>query len=141
MNDLDREIVVWARDTLERVKALLARNEQQRDWLQALGRDCEGLLAAPVGTIGEAYEQLGDARTVRVISTNEAVMTVLRDAGGQALHVREIAARAVALGARTIIADRSQWINGTMAGLVRSKQPIERTAPGTWRWRQEQEGK
>lgn len=67
------------------------------------------------------------------VSMRSAVVRVMRDAGGTALHTREVLVRAERLGARTNAKVPLSVVDLILLNLMK-KGRTERTAPRTWRW-------
>ena len=68
------------------------------------------------------------------VSLRSTVLQVIRDARGQSLHTAEIYKRARAAGASTEAKNPPAIIDLVSYSLKKSGQPIEKSAPRTWRW-------
>jgi hypothetical protein len=68
------------------------------------------------------------------ISFRQAVLTVIRDARGEPLHVKEILARTKKMGAITTAKDPHAITDLMSYSLMKSGEPMKKVAGRTWAW-------
>jgi hypothetical protein len=132
---MDSQVV---RQRLREAYADLEKIEERREALTAIVRGYEALVrldgppepepapALPLPTPGPAKG---------TVSFRAAVQQVLREARGQPLHIKEIYARATALGAVSGAKEPVRVTDLMIYSLrTRTKLPIEKVAAATYRW-------
>lgn len=134
-----------ARRQLQDVKVALNKLDEEREFLVSLIHGYEGWLrlhgssngAATLTVRPRAARQSGAARTAPKgsVSLRQAVLQIVREAQGSPVHIREILARALAMGAATNAQHPERIVDLVAYNLKsRSNQPLERVSPRSWRW-------
>lgn len=131
------------RRSLTEVEQRLARIEAEREVLLSLRKGYTGWLQLyddsqtaqpPLMPQDSAPTTIGKNHMRGSISARSAILAVLREAPGVALHSTEIWERAELMGARTDAATPKDVVDLNLYGL-RKRYPIEKVAPRTFRWK------
>lgn len=133
---MDSQVV---RQRLREAYLDLEKIEERREALQAIVKGYEALIrldGPPPPEPQEPTLQLPTPGAAKgSISFRSAVQRVLKEARGEPLHIKEIYARVIALGAAS---NAKQPVRVTELAIyslrTRSKVPLEKTGPGTYRW-------
>lgn len=132
---MDSQVV---RQRLREAYADLEKIEERREALTSIVKGYEALvrLDGPPATEPQPTLSLPTPGPAKgTISFRAAVQRVLREARGEPLHVREIYARALVLGAVSGAKEPVRVTDLMIYSLrTRTKVPIEKTAPATYRW-------
>lgn len=131
------------RKQLEEVRVALKSNEDEHTVLESLLKGYEGWLRLRGGANGATQLSLpplivpakkrgrGPKGT---ISFRQAVLTVVREARGEPLHVREILARTKKMGAITAAKDPFAITDLMSYSLMKAGEPMKKVAGRTWIW-------
>ncbi len=130
------------REQLEAARKDLRRVDEERDVLISMIRGCEGWLRLhgvkpmePVAQPALPMKAPNGSDGATAISLRSALLQVLKDAHGEALHVREMVPRALRLGASTNAKSPVTVADFMLDLLKKNKgEPIEKIAPRTWRY-------
>lgn len=134
-----------AREQLRELNEALKKVDEEREVLLSLVRGYEGWLrlhgnkgdtaTAPLPVPAPRAKAKRSTATLGTISLRKAVLQVIREAHGSPVHIKEISARAQALGATTTAKDPFRIVDLVAYNLkTRSDQPLERVSPRSWRW-------
>lgn len=132
-----------ARRQIQELNAALKALDEDRDVFISLIRGYEGWLrlhgsdASPArATVPKQPAKRRPSRALKgTISLRKAVLQVIREAHGSPVHLKEIRARALGMGASTDAKDPDRIMDLVAYNLKsRSGQPLERVSPRSWRW-------
>ena len=126
------------RKTLDELRSELEQIDTRRERVLEAYKGLEALLALQSGGVNPPLFTMpssnGDTKPKGKRSMRGAVLQVVKDAHGQALHSAEILKRARGLGANTQAKDPTAIIDLLMYAYKKEGQPVEKTQPRTWRY-------
>lgn len=126
------------RQRLREAYTELEQLEGRRDALTSIVKGYESLIrlnGAPEPEPAPSLSLPTPGRAKGTVSFRSAVQQVLREARGEPLHIKEIYARATALGAVSGAKEPVRVTDLMLYSLrTRTKLPIEKVGPGTYRW-------
>jgi hypothetical protein len=121
----------------------LAHIDDERQALQDIVKGYQTLLRAmsdpdeassrPITFPASLAMSKASSTIVGSVSMRSTVARVLREAGGRAMHSREILEMAEKAGARTTAKDPVAVVDLVVLGL-QQKGKVEKAGPRTWRW-------
>lgn len=134
-------------EQLRIVQDALAHNQAERDVLESLIKGYKKWLS--LNHISALAQQAGPSpvvvtppssalRVKGTISIREAVKQTLMEAAGEAVHARDLWAKAQEMGAITAAPDPVNITDLTAYSMAKRMPQLQKVGPRLWRWRQEQ---
>lgn len=129
------------RATLNSLTDEIRQLDERREKLMTARSGLEALLSLQATAGNGSTPPMFDMPTVRgktkpkgIVSLRQAVIRTMKESKGKALHTSEILRRANAIGATTEAKDPFGVTDLMLYSLKRDGNPVEKTAPRTWRW-------